>query len=79
MEKGRRGRCIGFNLSHMADLKKTTSLSYNHSIIALGHISEHINDYFCLKQMLQQNMMEKMTRPGLTCERLGKTIHKMNG
>lgn len=45
-----RGRCIGYNLSHMAHLKKTTPLSYYHSIIALWlfhvikHIFKHINE-----------------------------------
>lgn len=63
IEKGRSGRerCTGYNLSHMADLKKTASLAYNHGITALGlfhvikRIITHINIYFCLTQLKQQN------------------------
>lgn len=58
MEKGRsgRGRCIGYNLSHMADLKKTASRSHNHSLIALWLfrviklILKHVFSYVCLSQ-----------------------------
>ena len=71
-----RGRCIGYNLSHMAHLKKATSRFYNHCVIALGHISEHIKDFFCLIQMSQKICWCKVSSPrvcqGLVCEKRTK-------
>lgn len=78
MEKGRSGRarCTGYNLNHMADLKKAASFSYNHNITAPGlfHVIKHVNNYFCFVQMQQLNRVEHISLPSVGQGRLWKRV-----